>query len=97
MRDTKRKIQNMQTAIDNCRDEKLKFELQQEFDRKSYLLKKQNTAYKQYCEDNNLKPYAERLRTDRGYIALKECKNAEGRSLIAYEQMETIQSEPTGQ
>lgn len=38
-----------------------------------------------------------RLRTDRGYIALKECKNAEGRSLIAYEQMETIQSEPTGQ
>jgi len=44
VRDTKRKIQNMQTAIDNCRDEKLKFELQQEFDRKSYLLKKQNTA-----------------------------------------------------
>lgn len=63
VRDTKRKIQNMQTAIDNCRDEKLKFELQQEFDRKSYLLKKQNTAYKQYCEDNNLKPYAERLKT----------------------------------
>lgn len=61
VRDTKRKIQNMQTAIDNCRDEKLKFELQQEFDRKSYLLKKQNAAYKQYCEENNLKPYNERL------------------------------------
>lgn len=63
VRDTKRKIQNMQTAIDNCRDEKLKFELQQEFDRKSYLLKKQTAAYKQYCKDNNLKPYAERLKT----------------------------------
>ena len=61
VRDTKRKIQNMQTAIDNCKDEKLKFELQQEFDRKSYLLKKQNAAYKQYCEENNLKPYNERL------------------------------------
>lgn len=63
VRDTKRKIQNIQTAIDNCRDEKLKFELQQEFDRKSYLLKKRNAAYKQYCEENNLKPYAERLKT----------------------------------
>lgn len=63
VRDTKRKLQNMQTAIDNCRDEKLKFELQQDFDRKSYLLKKQNAAYKQYCEYNNLKPYAERLKT----------------------------------
>lgn len=63
IRDTKRKIQNMQTAIDNCHDEKLKFELQQDFDRKSYLLKKQNAAYKQYCEENNLKPYAERLKT----------------------------------
>lgn len=61
IRDTKRKIQNMQTAIDNCKDEKLKFELQQDFDRKSYLLKKQNAAYKQYCEENNLKPYNERL------------------------------------
>lgn len=61
IRDTKRKLQNMQTAIDNCQDEKLKFELQQDFDKKSYLLKKQNAAYKQYCEENNLKPYNERL------------------------------------
>lgn len=61
VRDTKRKLQNMQTAIDNCKDEKLKFELQQDFDKKSCLLKKQNAAYKQYCEENNLKPYNERL------------------------------------
>ena len=61
VRDTKRKLQNMQTAIDNCKDEKLKFELQQDFDKKSYLLKKQNAAYKQYCEENELKPYNERL------------------------------------
>lgn len=37
-----------------------------------------------------------KLRTDREYIVLKNVKNAEGRSLIVYEQMETIQSEPTG-
>lgn len=61
IRDSKRKVQNLQTAVDNCKDEKLKFELQQDFDKKSYLLKKQNAAYKQYCEENNLKPYNERL------------------------------------
>lgn len=61
IRDSKRKIQNMQTAIDNCQDEKLKFELQQKLDRKSYTLSKQNKAYNQYCKENNLKPYNERL------------------------------------
>lgn len=62
IRDTKRKVQDMQTAVDNCKDEKLKFELQQKLDRKSYTLSQQNKAYKKYCADNNLKEYAERLK-----------------------------------
>lgn len=62
IRDSKRKVQNLQTAVDNCKDEKLKFELQQKLDRKSYTLSQQNKAYKQYCKDNNLKEYAERLK-----------------------------------
>lgn len=62
IRDSKRKVQNLQTAVDNCKDEKLKFELQQKLDRKSYTMSKQNKAYKQYCKDNNLKEYAERLK-----------------------------------
>lgn len=62
IRDSKRKVQNLQTAVDNCKDENLKFELQQKLDRKSYTLSKQNKAYKQYCKDNNLKEYAERLK-----------------------------------
>lgn len=62
IRDTKRKVQNLQTAVDNCKDEKLKFELQQKLDRKSYTLRKQNKAYKKYCKENNLKEYAERLK-----------------------------------
>ena len=65
IRDSKRKVQNLQTAVDNCKDEKLKFELQQKLDRKSYALSKQNRAYKQYCEENGLKSYAERLKVAR--------------------------------
>ena len=65
IRDSKRKVQNLQTAVDNCKDEKLKFELQQKLDRKSYTLSQQNKAYKQYCKDNGLKEYAERLRVAR--------------------------------
>lgn len=62
IRNRKRKVQGLQTAVDNCQDEKLKFELQQKLDRKSYTLSQQNKAYKQYCKDNNLKEYAERLK-----------------------------------
>lgn len=62
IRDSKRKVQNLQTAVDNCKDEKLKFEFQQKLDRKSYTLGRQNKAYKKYCADNNLKEYAERLK-----------------------------------
>lgn len=62
IRDSKRKVQNLQTAVDNCKDEKLKFELQQKLDRKSYTLSRQNKAYKKYCADNNLKEYSERLK-----------------------------------
>ena len=62
IRDSKRKVQNLQTAVNNCKDEKLKFELQQKLDRKSYALSKQNKAYKQYCKDNDLKEYSERLK-----------------------------------
>lgn len=62
IRDSKRKVQNLQTAVDNCKDEKLKFELQQKLDRKSYTLSQQNKAYKKYCADNDLKEYETRLK-----------------------------------
>lgn len=48
-------------AVDACKDEKLKFELDMEYQRKSALLAKQNEAYKQYCADNDLKPLSDRL------------------------------------
>ena len=62
IRDSKRKVQNLQTAVDNCKDEKLKFELQQQLDKKAYKLKRQNKEYQQYCKDNDLKEYSERLK-----------------------------------
>lgn len=61
VRDTKRKLQNMQTAIDNCKDEQLKSKLQQDYGRKAHTLKNQNSAYDQYCKENELKKKAERL------------------------------------
>ena len=65
IRNTKREIQSLQTAIDNSGDDKLKFELQQNLDRKAYTLKRQNKEYQQYCKDNGLKEYAERLKVAR--------------------------------
>lgn len=62
IRDSKRKVQNLQAAVDNCKDEKLKFELQQKLDKKSYTLSQQNKAYKKYCADNDLKEYETRLK-----------------------------------
>ena len=62
IRDTKRKIQNLQTAVDNCKDDKARFELQNMLDRKAHTLKLQNKRYSTFCEENDLREYAERLK-----------------------------------
>lgn len=62
IRDTKRKIQNLQTAVDNCKDDKARFELQNMLDRKAHALKLQNKRYSTFCEENDLREYAERLK-----------------------------------
>lgn len=61
IRDTKREVMANKNAIDNCKDEKLKFELDMEYQKKSVLLEKQNNAYKQYCAENGLKTLSDRL------------------------------------
>ena len=76
----------MQTAVKNCTDEKEKFKFQQNLDRKSYLLQKQNKAYKEFCQEHNLKELNERLqiaRWDRKKASLargaaQRYKNAKG-------------------
>ncbi len=44
IRDTKRKIQNLQTAVDNYKDDKARFELQNMLNAKAHTLKLQNKA-----------------------------------------------------
>lgn len=62
IRKTKRAVMGLQEAVDGCKDEQAKFSLQQELDRKSYLLQRQNKAYNDYCKSNDLRPLADRLR-----------------------------------
>lgn len=62
IRKTKRAVMGWQTAVENCTDEETRFSLQQELDRKSFLLQKQNAAYKEFCRKNDLRPLNERLR-----------------------------------
>lgn len=61
IRKTKREVMGLKTAVDNARDEKLKFELDQDYQRKAALLQKQNKAYNGFCEQNNLKRLNDRL------------------------------------
>lgn len=61
VRKTKREVMGLQEAVEKCQDEGAKFELQQALDRKSYLLSRQNKAYGEFCDKNNLRPLQERL------------------------------------
>lgn len=61
IRNTKREVMGLKESVDNCKDDKLKFELDMEYQKKSALLSKQNKAYKDYCERNNLKLLSDRI------------------------------------
>ena len=61
VRKTKREVMGLQEAVDKCQNEGAKFELQQTLDRKSYLLQRQNKAYSDFCDKNDLRPLNERL------------------------------------
>ena len=61
IRKTKRETMNLKTAVDLCKDENMKFELDMEYQRRSALLQKQNQDYKDYCKANDLKELHERI------------------------------------
>lgn len=61
IRKTKREVLGLQAGVDNAPNEKARFALQQDLDRKSYLLQKQNAAYKDYCKQNDLRELKDRL------------------------------------
>lgn len=65
IRKTKREVMGMQEAVDKCKDESVKFEMQLDLDRKSYLLQWQNKAYNEFCKENDLRTQQERLQIAR--------------------------------
>lgn len=62
IRKTKQIVMGLQTAVDTCKDDTLRMELQEELDQKSYFLQRQNRAYNDFCQSNGLRPLADRLR-----------------------------------
>lgn len=62
IRKIKQMVMGLQTAVDTCKDNTLRMELQEELDQKSYLLQRQNRAYNDFCQSNGLRPLADRLR-----------------------------------
>lgn len=61
IRKSKREVMGWKEAVDNETDDKAKFELDLQYQKKSLLLQKQNEAYREYCEKNNLRPLADRI------------------------------------
>lgn len=62
IRNTKREVMGLKTAIDNLPDGDAKDNLTAEYQRKSALLQKKNAKYNELCESNNLKPLRDRLK-----------------------------------
>lgn len=61
IRKTKREVMTLKAAVDNCKDEKLKFALDMDYQKKAALLAKQNKAYNDFCEQNDLKRLSDRI------------------------------------
>lgn len=65
IRDTKRQVLGLKEAVDACESETLKKELDMDYQKKAALLAKQNAAYNEYCEENNLRPLSDRIKIAR--------------------------------
>ena len=61
IRNTKAEVIGLKESIDKCADEKARFELDMDYQRKSALLQKQNKMYNDYCKENDLKKLSDRI------------------------------------
>lgn len=61
IRATHRKLIGQREAIDNCTDPAAKAALEAEYANTSRLLERQNNAYKDFCEENELRPLPDRI------------------------------------
>lgn len=62
IRKTKYDIAGLEAAVEGCKDNAARFELQQQYGRKKALLKSRNKAYDDFCWNNEVKKMNERLR-----------------------------------
>ena len=65
IRNTKREVMGLKESVDSCKDDKAKFTLDLDYQKKAALLAKQNKAYQEYCEQNNLRPLSDRIQIAR--------------------------------
>ena len=61
IRKTKREVMGLKAGVDSIKDDKAKFAADMDYQRKAALLAKQNAAYRDYCERNNLRPLSDRI------------------------------------
>lgn len=61
IRDTKRQCMNWKAAYDSAENEEIKASVYDSYQKKAALLQKQNKAYNQFCEENNLKRRSDRI------------------------------------
>ena len=61
IRHSKTKLMALQTAIDAAEDPTVKAKLERDYSKAAVRLGEQNKAYNQFCEDNGLKRYEDRL------------------------------------
>lgn len=63
IRDTRRELIGLDAAIENCKDEETKFNLQMNYDKTAKKLDRQTDAYEQFCDENNLEREYDRMQT----------------------------------
>lgn len=61
IRKTKRSVMSAKSVRDNATDDTVMAEWEREYQRKSALLARQNAAYNQFCESNNLRKRSDRI------------------------------------
>ena len=79
IRDTRRELIGLDAAIENCKDEETKFNLQMNYDKIAKKLERQTDAYNKFCDENNLTRDYNRMQTakfdrDQAYKATRGAK-----------------------
>lgn len=62
IRKTKRQVMGLREALEAAQTDESRESIRKSYERKSYLLQRQNKAYNDFCEENNLKRLPERLK-----------------------------------